>query len=225
MPKIVNIGICQAEECGRQERSRGYCMSHYAMLLRRGTIIKLVRKKRSHPLYGTWWDRKQYNSLGKEFLDFWVFVQYVKERPSKNHYLVRLDNSNPYTPDNFIWQEHLKRRDGESQKKWYARKWQERKKNFPSFDKDRQIKRKFGIDRAEYNRMLMLQDYKCAICKDSETAFEYRTGNTKSLAVDHCHIRKKIRGLLCFSCNSVLGKMNDSIERLESMINYLKRNE
>jgi len=46
----------------------------------------------------------------------------------------------------------------------------------------------------------------------------------KRLAVDHCHVSGKIRGLLCFHCNSSLGKMKDSVEILQNAIDYLKKN-
>lgn len=44
----------------------------------------------------------------------------------------------------------------------------------------------------------------------------------KTLRVDHDHITGKIRGLLCNSCNVGLGCFEDSIEYLESAIEYLK---
>lgn len=48
----------------------------------------------------------------------------------------------------------------------------------------------------EYNRLLRIQDYCCAICGVHEILLP------RKLAVDHCHTTGKIRGLLCSSCNS-----------------------
>jgi hypothetical protein len=47
-------------------------------------------------------------------------------------------------------------------------------------------------------------------------------GACKSLAVDHCHVTGKIRGLLCINCNQDLGKFMDREELLDKAKNYLK---
>lgn len=41
--------------------------------------------------------------------------------------------------------------------------------------------------------------------------------------VDHCHDTGAVRGVLCFNCNAALGHVNDSIERLQSLIRYLNQ--
>ena len=66
-------------------------------------------------------------------------------------------------------------------------------------------------------KMLVDQDYKCVICNT-------KYSDTKKLHVDHCHNTGKVRGLLCSNCNNGMGKLGDSIERLELVINYLKQN-
>ena len=68
-----------------------------------------------------------------------------------------------------------------------------------------------------YEQMLIDQNNKCAICNLEHT-------NIKKLHVDHCHNTGKVRGLLCSNCNNGMGKLGDSIERLELVINYLKQN-
>lgn len=47
-------------------------------------------------------------------------------------------------------------------------------------------------------------------------------GSVKRLSVDHCHRQNRYRGVLCGLCNSALGSVDDSIEILEKLINYLK---
>jgi hypothetical protein len=79
------------------------------------------------------------------------------------------------------------------------------------------LKRAFGISLEEYEEKLEKQEYKCAICKSFNTHDKHGV-----LAVDHCHKTGKIRDLLCFKCNTVLGSVNDNIQILENMINYLK---
>ena len=47
---------------------------------------------------------------------------------------------------------------------------------------------------------------------------------TEKLCLDHDHKTGRVRGFLCKQHNSLLGFANDSIEQLESAIEYLKRN-
>lgn len=75
-------------------------------------------------------------------------------------------------------------------------------------------KKKFGISLEEYNEMYSSQGGVCAICSLKED---------KQLAVDHDHITGKVRGLLCFRCNSSIGKFEDSSELLRKAANYLMR--
>jgi hypothetical protein len=90
-------------------------------------------------------------------------------------------------------------------------------------DRRRDLKRRFGISADEYDAILEKQNGVCAICKNAETTFEFRTGAIKRLSIDHCHKTGKIRELLCFSCNSCIGKIKESIPALEAMIEYLKK--
>ena len=57
----------------------------------------------------------------------------------------------------------------------------------------------------EYQRLHDLQGGKCAICKNPETKIDPQLSKPCVLAVDHCHTTNKVRGLLCFRCNTNLG--------------------
>lgn len=63
------------------------------------------------------------------------------------------------------------------------------------------------IDEAynEYTRLYNEQKGLCAICNNPETKIDPQLGKPCSLAVDHCHSTKIVRGLLCFRCNTNLG--------------------
>jgi len=41
--------------------------------------------------------------------------------------------------------------------------------------------------------------------------------------VDHDHKTKKVRGLLCFGCNTGIGCLRDNPSRLRSAADYLER--
>jgi hypothetical protein len=69
----------------------------------------------------------------------------------------------------------------------------------------------FGISRAEYERYF--ENAKCPICFEDER---------KKMVLDHCHASKKIRGVLCTNCNSVLGFAEDNPEILQAAIDYLR---
>lgn len=77
--------------------------------------------------------------------------------------------------------------------------------------KDRHLRRKFGITWEDYQRMVKEQDGKCAICL-KEPSGRYR------LVVDHCHETNKVRKLLCHTCNTKLGWLENN---LESCLKYL----
>jgi len=46
----------------------------------------------------------------------------------------------------------------------------------------------------------------------------------KGWHIDHCHVTKKFRGLLCQNCNLGLGHFKDDISLLKRAIEYLRRN-
>ncbi|MFF6966038.1 endonuclease VII domain-containing protein [Streptomyces anthocyanicus] len=97
----------------------------------------------------------------------------------------------------------------------YNREW--RKKN-----KDRvpgyYMKHTYGLSREEYAATLEKQGGVCAICKQ-ECRVHAR------LSVDHCHRTNVIRGLLCQSCNTALGHLEDDPDRLRAAINYLTKHD
>lgn len=83
---------------------------------------------------------------------------------------------------------------------------------------------KVKLLKEDYEKMYNKQGGVCAICKNPETTSHnsYRTEKTKRLAIDHSHVTKKIRGLLCQGCNVSLGGFKDSIDILKAAILYLE---
>jgi hypothetical protein len=84
--------------------------------------------------------------------------------------------------------------------------------------RDSRLKHLYGISLEEYNAMLEEQQYVCKICRRPNS-------RNHPLSVDHCHRTGKVRALLCVKCNVGLGSLDDSIERLEEALLYLREYE
>lgn len=82
--------------------------------------------------------------------------------------------------------------------------------------RERHLVRKYGVDLAQYERMLKAQEGRCAIC-----GCEEKTQHNGVFHVDHCHKTGAVRGLLCRGCNHVLGHLKDDPELLRNAISYL----
>jgi hypothetical protein len=93
--------------------------------------------------------------------------------------------------------------------------------------RDSYLRRRYGISEAEYEAILELQQGACFICEKVPKQGQRR------LHVDHLHVlkdkkqppketRKRVRGLLCWSCNGAIGKFKDSITLLRAAAAYLE---
>lgn len=80
-------------------------------------------------------------------------------------------------------------------------------------EKDRKLKRKYGIDLKEYEAIYAAQKGQCAIC----------SRNFETLCVDHNHKNNFVRELLCNGCNGNLGRVNEDIDLLKKMAAYLEK--
>lgn len=81
------------------------------------------------------------------------------------------------------------------------------------------LKMVYGITEEDYAAMLAAQGNACAICRGTTTG----SRRTRYFHVDHDHATNKVRGLLCAKCNTALGLMDDSVDRLIDAIDYLRR--
>lgn len=90
----------------------------------------------------------------------------------------------------------------------------------PELRRDWTLKRQYGITLDDLNNMLQEQGGKCAICTKAIVAIGTREAND-SACVDHCHDTGKIRGLLCRSCNTAIGLLQDSPDVIRAAAYYL----
>lgn len=107
---------------------------------------------------------------------------------------------------------------------WAAAKAERRaakRKQNPKLHKEadfrQDLKRNYGITVEQFQAMYDAQKGCCDCCGKHES--EFRRG----LHVDHDHATGQVRALLCTRCNPGLGYFEDSIERLEMAIAYLKK--
>lgn len=84
------------------------------------------------------------------------------------------------------------------------------------WSKTTHLRRTYDLTLDEYNSICEAQGGKCGICVlpfvDDDKC------------VDHCHKTGKIRGLVCHSCNKLLGFAYDDSNILQQAIAYLENN-
>lgn len=72
-----------------------------------------------------------------------------------------------------------------------------------------QTQKRYGITMEEYINCMSTSD-ECQICSKKE-----------NLCYDHDHTTGKFRGVLCRSCNSAIGQLGDTKEKLKKAYEYL----
>lgn len=92
-------------------------------------------------------------------------------------------------------------------------------KTEPNSKRNRYLLKRFGITEDQYNDLLREQQSACAICQAPASQFKTK------LAVDHDHVSRHVRGLLCFRCNKFrVGRNRKGIDTdiLRRVIEYLE---
>jgi len=82
----------------------------------------------------------------------------------------------------------------------------------------------YGITYEEWQAKLEAANHRCEGCgARAEDLPPHHTSGRSGLSCDHDHRTGDVRGPLCPKCNTVLGFVDDSIERLEGLVAYLKK--
>lgn len=99
-----------------------------------------------------------------------------------------------------------------------SRVWQrERRASDPTYSRRTALKSLYGITPEQYDERLAAQGGGCAICGVTAAG-----GRGRFFHVDHCHDSNAVRGLLCHGCNTGIGNLGDSPERLRKALTYLE---
>lgn len=78
--------------------------------------------------------------------------------------------------------------------------------------KARRLMRQYGLTLEQFRALESQQEGKCGICKQKD----------KRMVIDHDHVTKEVRGLLCDRCNRLLGVARDESSRLWQAAQYLE---
>lgn len=78
----------------------------------------------------------------------------------------------------------------------------------------RHTKHKYSVTEEMFYEMLEDQGHSCKIC--------HCTIDRTNINIDHNHETGEVRALLCYNCNTLLGKANDSPKLLKAAFEYLE---
>jgi hypothetical protein len=98
---------------------------------------------------------------------------------------------------------------------FYIKYAKERRLNNPHLHRRRALRKLYNITLEEYNTLFVKQNGCCAICGIHQSDLE------TPMCVDHNHVTKEIRGLLCRKCNSGIAFLKENTLILHKAIEYL----
>jgi hypothetical protein len=85
------------------------------------------------------------------------------------------------------------------------------------------LEEQYGIDEEMRESLEQLSGNRCWICLKPESVLTQGGKKVRSLAIDHDHLTGQVRGLLCFTCNTGLGRFADNWATLQRAYLYLRR--
>lgn len=127
-----------------------------------------------------------------------------RERSSWLHLHTEVDMNDP-------WYERNKEVVKERQRKRYREDADFRKRKTAQVGRSRRL-RLYGVTEGDVKYLLFIQKGACAICKQSFV---------KTPHIDHDHLSKEVRGLLCGRCNTLLGLADENPLTLQRARDYL----
>ena len=138
-------------------------------------------------------DKKKYHKeYYKRNKDKWKLTP--EQREEKRKYSLGYNRKNLTNES-----EEKRKRRLERQREWYYR-------NIPTTEerRSRALMYRYGLSMDDYDAMFSEQQGCCAICG------RHQSDLGKRLHVDHNHSNGEIRGLLCTSCNTTLGRLENN---------------
>lgn len=109
-------------------------------------------------------------------------------------------------------------RQAKSDRSYVKTRCKECHRQYPRDRKNDNLRNRYGITSEQWRAIRAKENHQCMICGISEHTIN------RPLMVDHCHRNKRVRGVLCQHCNTMLGMAKDKIRVLRAAIQYLKTN-
>ena len=89
---------------------------------------------------------------------------------------------------------------------------------------EQHLKYKYGVTISKLEKTLKEQNNNCAICKSELPDLLVYEDRRRGYAIDHNHDNGEFRGVLCLTCNTLLGMAKDNKDILLAAIDYLELN-
>ena len=86
---------------------------------------------------------------------------------------------------------------------------------------EQHLKYKYKITYDEFEKTWNNQNGCCAICLDELPDLMVYENRRRGYSIDHNHETGEFRGILCLTCNTMIGMSKDSVFVLERAIKYL----
>lgn len=103
-----------------------------------------------------------------------------------------------------------------------SKRYRDRCANDPEYKERKRVRalanalnRKYGITIEQRDAMLIEQGGRCRICKTDSPG-------KNGWNVDHIKGTKRVRGILCWPCNLLLGNAKDNAETLDAAAEYIR---
>jgi hypothetical protein len=220
---------CSIHNCTKPSVSKGLCDTHRKRLSRHGSVENTRPadwgSREKHPAYNAWCNLRRFHAKTIPDLwrtDFWAFANDVPPKPAGRVSIQRADPTQPWSRENFYWREPQVTSEQRADRAAYMREHSRKaRRTNPGYHKNMQLRRLYGIDLAEYNRMLDAQNGCCDVCGNAEK--NEIAGKTLSLAVDHDHDTGAVRALLCSACNTAIGLLGDNPGLIDAAKAYLAK--
>lgn len=124
----------------------------------------------------------------------------------------------------YEWRKKNPERMKQQRKVWYITKGKQRYNDRIEQIRNRTLQRRYGITLDEAKEIFESQNHKCKIC--GRELKLYGSKNAEDTAhIDHNHTTGQVRGILCSSCNTGLGKFYDNPVFLQAAIDYLNNSQ
>jgi hypothetical protein len=108
----------------------------------------------------------------------------------------------------------------ENPEKFIARVSKFRTEN-PEKIRDTKLKQAYGVGIEYFDAKLKEQGNVCAGC--GRNVKSVWRGKVVQMALDHCHKTGEPRGVLCIKCNRALGLLEESVETMKRLVDYVNK--